>query len=104
MIKESKPITLAEVKELLKNAETDKAKAVLDFIKKFTKLNATEAIKLKQTLMELNIAKLKERDIVKLIDFKPEDIEDIRKIFAGSGFSLDQDEITKILGVLKQTK
>lgn len=104
MIKESYPITLAEARELLKKIETDRAKAVADFIKKFTKLTAAEAIKLRQAIKELNIVKLKEEDIIKLIDFKPEDAEDIRKIFAGSELSLDQDEITKVLEALKQKK
>ncbi len=104
MIRESKPITLAEARELLKKAETDKAKAVSDFIKKFTKLSATDAAKLKHALEALDIVKLKEEDIVKLVDFRPEDAEDVRKIFSGSEISLDQDEITKVLGALKQKK
>jgi len=102
MIKESKTITLAEARELLKKADTDKAKAVVGFIKKFTKLSAQDAFKLKKAPESLNIAKLREEDVVKLIDFKPEDAEDIRKLFASSEFSLDQDEITKILKILKK--
>ncbi|MCL6500829.1 MAG: hypothetical protein K6T16_02235 [Candidatus Pacearchaeota archaeon] len=104
MIRESKPITLAEARELLKKVDTDKAKAVADFIKKFTKLSAADAVKLKQALIALDIAKFKEEEIVKLVDFRPEDAEDVRKIFAGSDISLDQDEITKVLEALKQKK
>jgi len=104
MIRESKTITLAEARELLKKAETDKAKAVADFIKKFTKLNVSDTEKLRKALEALNIHKLREKDIVKLIDFMPEDAEDVRKIFAGSESSLDQDEITKVLEALKQKK
>lgn len=102
MIQESKTITLAEARELLKKADTDKAKAISDFIKRFTKLSTSDVLKLKKALESLNIAKLKAEDIVRLIDFKPEDTEDIRKIFVGSEFSLDQDEITKVLEVLKK--
>ncbi len=102
MIQESKTITLAEARELLKKADTDKAKAISDFIKRFTKLSASDVLKLKKALESLNIAKLRAEDIVRLIDFKPEDTEDIRKIFVGSEFSLDQDEITKVLEVLKK--
>ncbi len=102
MIKESKVITLAEARELLNKAKTDKAKAIADFIKRFTKLSASDAEKLKQALNALNIHKLRDKDIVKLIDFKPEDAEDVRKIFAGSEFSLDQDEIAKVLEALKK--
>ncbi|MEM4152981.1 MAG: hypothetical protein QXK80_02620 [Candidatus Pacearchaeota archaeon] len=102
MIINKKPVTLAEVRELLKNCDTEKAKSTVDFIKKFNKMNVLEANKLKQELLALDIAKLKEEDIVKIIDFMPEDVEDVRKIFSGSDVNLDQDEITKILEILKK--
>ncbi|MCX8193967.1 MAG: hypothetical protein N3G19_01240 [Candidatus Pacearchaeota archaeon] len=102
MIRDKKPVTLAEVRELLKGSESDKAKNTIEFIKKFTKMNVSEANKLKQELIALDIAKLKEEDIVKIIDFMPEDAEDVRKIFSGSDISLEQDEITKILETLKK--
>lgn len=102
MIKDKKSITLAEARELLKNSEGEKVKATADFIKKFTKMSLSEANKLKQELMALDIVKLKEEDIVKIIDFMPEDAEDLRKIFSGYDISLEQDEITKILEILKK--
>lgn len=102
MIKDKKSITLAEARELLKNSEGEKVKATADFIKKFMKLSANDAVKLKQELMALDIVKLKEEDIVKIIDFMPEDAEDLRKIFSGYDISLEQDEITKILEILKK--
>lgn len=104
MIKDKKPITLSEARELLKNAEGEKAKTLADFIKKFTKTSESDALKLKQDLATLDIAKLKEEDIVKIVDFMPEDAEDLRKIFSGYDINLEQDEITKILDVLKKKK
>ncbi|MGB9708238.1 MAG: hypothetical protein ACPLXC_02860 [Candidatus Pacearchaeota archaeon] len=102
MIKDKKPITLAEVRELLKDSKEAKAKAAGDFIKKFTKLSAAEAERLKKGLMSLDIVQLKEEDVVKIVDFMPEDAEDLRKIFSGYDISLEQDEITKILQILKK--
>ena len=102
MIKNRKPITLAEARELLEKAETDKAKEIAIFIKRFTKLKAAEAQKLKKKLQALDIIKLQEEDIVKLIDFIPKDAEDVRKILVGMEVSLDQNEITKLLEVLKK--
>lgn len=102
MIKSSKLITLAETRELLKKIETDKAKAVSDFIRRFTKISAEDALKLKKALEACDIAKLKEEDIIKIINFMPADAEDIRKIFVTSELSLDQDEITKVLNALKK--
>ena len=34
----------------------------------------------------------------------PEDAEDLRKIFVGEDFSLEQDEINTILEAIKQNK
>ena len=102
MIKSSKLITLAETRELLKKIETDKAKAVSDFIRRFTKISAADALELKKALEACDIAKLKEEDMIKIINFMPTDAEDIRKIFVTSELSLDQDEITKVLNALKK--
>ena len=102
MIKDSRPVTLAETRELLKKIDTDKAKAVSDFIKKFTKLSAADTQKLKKALESCDIIKLKEEDIIKIINFQPTDAEDIRKIFASSELSLDQNEIDKVLDALKK--
>lgn len=102
MIKNKETLTLAETKELLQKAGTEKAAATLNFIKKFAKSSIAEVLKLKQELKALDIAKLKEEDLVKLIDFMPGDAEDVRKIFTGSEISLDQNEIAKLLEVLKK--
>ena len=104
MIKDKKPITLAEARELLKGSEGENVKATADFIKKFTKMSSSDAEKLKKELMALDIVKLKEEDIIKIIDFMPEDAEDVRKIFSGYDISLEQDEINKILETLKKKK
>lgn len=102
MIKERKLITLAEAKEMLKEIKTDKAQAVLAFIKKFTKISAKDALKLKEQLSGLGLTKLKEEEIIMLVNFMPKDASDVRKIFTGSDINLDQDEIKKILSIFKK--
>jgi DNA-directed RNA polymerase subunit F len=101
MISEQKIVTLAEARELLKGLKTEKAIAVADFIKKFTKLDAKEAVEFKEALHDLGITKLSEEDIVKLVDLVPEDSSDVRKISTGN-LTLDQNEIEKILGVFRK--
>jgi DNA-directed RNA polymerase subunit F len=102
MIKEKKPVTMAEAREMLSDVKTEKAQELADFIKKFTKMSASDAADLKKQLLEHKMIKLKEEDIVKLIDFMPEDASDVRKILAGSEVGLDQDEIEKILSAFKK--
>jgi DNA-directed RNA polymerase subunit F len=101
MIKEKKPITIAETRELIKDFDTDKAKEVSLFLKKFDKTHAGDAKKMFDAIKKLNIEKLKDDDVVKIVDLAPEDAEDLRKIFFGSDITLDQDEITKILEITK---
>jgi len=102
MINEKKPITMAEAREILEEIKTEKAEQMATFIKKFTKMKASEAEALKEKLLEHKMIKLNKEDIVKIIDFMPEDAADVRKIVAGSEVGLDQDEIEKILAVFRK--
>jgi DNA-directed RNA polymerase subunit F len=102
MIKDSKPISMAEVKEILKDQDSEKAKTTLAFIKRFVKLSEQDAKTFFESVKKLDISKLKDEDIIKIMDFMPEDAEDLRKIFAGSSINLEQDEITKILELRKK--
>jgi len=98
MIQNSTPLTLAEVVELA--GEGEKAQKTKMFVKRFVKIKADEAKKIKQELKELDILKLKDEHIVKIIDFMPEDSTDLSKVI--SEVSLDQDEINKIFDVIKK--
>jgi DNA-directed RNA polymerase subunit F len=55
---------------------------------------------MKKELEELGILKLKEIHIIKIIDFKPTEISELNKII--SDVNLDNDEVTKILDVIKK--
>ncbi len=88
---------MAEVAELVD--KTEKAEKAKVFIKKFAKLNLEESKKMKKDLQELG-TKLNEEGMVKIVDFMPEDAEGIIKITPDT--SLDQDEINKILEVIKK--
>jgi len=95
MIKESTPLTLAEVSELAGEGET--AEQIKEFIKRFTKMSVKKAREVKEELQKLDLIKLNEEQIVKIVDFMPEDATDLTKVLPGA--SLDQDEINKILAI-----
>jgi len=98
VIIEQTPLTLAEVVEL--SGDSDKEKDVKSFIKKFNKMKVSDAKKMQEELRSLNILKLKEQHIVKIVDFMPEDISDLNKLI--DDVSLDSDETSKILDVVKK--
>ncbi len=98
MIITKKPVTLVEVKEIVKDLED--RQPIQDYLKTFTLLSKDKAEKLKDELLSLNSLRIKEEDIVKLIDFVPKDKEDVNKIFIDT--SLGDEEINAILEITKK--
>ena len=105
MIKNTKALNLAEIKEILERypqlEENNAAANTLEYIRKFSKMKYEKAESLKESLRGLNNEKLKEKHIAKIVDLMPEDAEDLRKIFVGEDFSLEQEEINSILEKIK---
>lgn len=98
MIKELTPLTISEVEELVKGNENEEK--IKSFLKRFPHPKKDKAMELKEELEKLGNMKLKEENIAKIIDFMPEDAADLIKVL--SGVSLDQEEINKILEILKK--
>ena len=97
MIKNNKPLSMAESKEYI-----EKDSDISKFFKNFVKFDVKEAKEFRKKLESLNLMKMKELQIVKIIDMSPEDKEDLNKIFIG--ISLDEDETKKILDTVKSYK
>ena len=101
MIKNSEPLSMTETAEHIKKTK-DSGTDVIGFIKKFTKLKIKEARELRKKIEELDLMKVKTEHIVKIIDFLPENPEDLNKIFTDT--SLNEDETKKILDTIKEYK
>jgi len=101
MIKNSEPLSMAEVIEYIKKGEESETE-IVGFIKKFNKLKAKEAKELKHEIENLGIIKMNPEYIVKIIDLLPETTEELNKIFID--VSLDEDETKKILETIKKFK
>jgi len=100
MIKKNKPLSMVEVKEYLK--ETNKNFEIIGFIKKFSKIKIEKAKELKKKFEELNLIKLNEVHLCKLIDFLPEKKEELIKIIPEA--NLNEDETKKVLDTIKEFK
>jgi DNA-directed RNA polymerase subunit F len=94
MIKEMTQISMAEAEKIV-----EKDSEVAKFIKKFTKIKAGEAEKLRRDIESLELLKVKKEHIAKIIEILPEDVVDLNKIFVDVG--LDEDETNKLLEVIK---
>ena len=95
MILEKKALTLAEVTNLI--GDSEKAVAMKDFIKKFSKMKLSDAEEMKKELVALDLIQLKDEHIVSLVNFVPKDSVELNKVLAG--VSLNQEEVDKLLNV-----
>jgi|SRR3989344_1924461 len=95
---DKKQLALAEIKPYLNDSE--EKKILLEYLKKFTKLDKTKAKSLSEEIRALNNAKINEAGVIALINFLPKDQEEINKIF--SDVSLSEEEINQILNIIKK--
>tara|TARA_Y100000310_G_C20607062_1_gene776067 strand:+ start:98 stop:409 length:312 start_codon:yes stop_codon:yes gene_type:complete len=103
MILDRKPLNLNEVQEILKDIPDNENKEQMEvYLKKFLKTKSTQAKKIKEALEGMDLMKIKNEHIGKIIDLLPEDASDINKIF--TDVSLTEDETNKILEVVKNAK
>lgn len=72
------------------------------FASKFTVLKVQQAKDFRKKLKELDLMKVNEKHISKIIDLLPISSEEINKIF--TDVSLDEDETKKIIDIVKQFK
>ncbi len=101
MIRNTIPLSMAESLEYIEK-EKKAEKPVADFIKKFVKITPKEAKELRKKLESLNIIKLNDMNISKIIDILPEKAEELNKIFVD--ISLDENETKRILDTIKEFK
>ena len=97
MILAKKPLSLAEVKELRKKTEEDKPIDI--YLDKFCNATKEKAKKMTEQITALNNPKIRDEQIVKIIDIMPEDAEDLNKIFNEMG--LTEEEANAVLSIVK---
>ncbi|MEK6907029.1 MAG: hypothetical protein AABW45_00735 [Nanoarchaeota archaeon] len=101
------PLTMAELKEKLEEIKKrdkelkPRALKTHEYLEKFVSIKGKDAIKIKEELLKLQIPRLKERHIIKIIDIMPKDVEALKLIFVGENITLKQDDFEKILNALK---
>ncbi len=98
MIHKKTPVTLAEVKSIVDKME--EKEELKNYLKTFTKLNKDKADKLFEELKSMKDSRLKDEDLVKIVDFLPKDAEELRKLFHDT--SLSEDEANAILEIVKK--
>ena len=106
-LQQENPISLPEMKEKLHDIEArDKelsfrSNKVKDYLNKLVRLDKKTALELKQKLVSLDIPRLKDRQIIKIVDVIPEDLEDLRAVFTGEVTTITQENMEKIVEAVK---
>ncbi|MDO8555794.1 MAG: hypothetical protein Q7R96_01300 [Nanoarchaeota archaeon] len=102
------PVALAELKEKLeamKKRDKDlgfRANKTLEYIEQFMSKKSKDIAAKKKALMDLNIGRLRDRHIVKMLDVMPEDLDSVKAILSGENVTLKQEDLKKILEVVQQ--
>ncbi len=96
------PISMSDVKETLtaiKEKETElnyRAGKTFEYLEQFAKLSPKEAKDLSKKLTDLNVPRLKEQHIIKLIDTLPTTAKDVKVVLQGYAVTITNENLDKI--------
>ena len=102
---EKKPITLREVRDLLKEVKSKNAElsyeqtTTLEYATKFAKLTKAKEEKLIKELKE--IPEIEEEFIIKVVDIMPDEFE-ILKAIAYKNSKLKEDQLKKVFEIVQK--
>lgn len=105
---EFKPVTLAEVKIILKNLSKDREellyeqKIALEHVQKFSKLSLKKTEEMIKELSKLDF--LREIHVYKIVDILPSNEEDVKSILAKERITVGDKEIKNILEIVEKYK
>ena len=95
-------ITMAELKERLtqikKNHELSfRANKTFEYLNNITKRTEKSAEELKKKLQSLDIIRLKDTHITKIVDIEPKDVDGLKAIFASENVTLRPEDMKRIV-------
>ncbi len=103
-----KPLTMVEVKEELarikkRDGELNfRANKTEEYLNHFVKLSPKKADELIEKIIKLNIPRLKEIHLTKIVDLMPNNIEQLKAVLQGYVLSVSDDNLKKILNAIKE--
>lgn len=107
-IQEQIPISIYDLKkEVAKIKKRNKELSIRtnkteDYINQYTVLKQSEADSLEKDLIKLNIPRLKEKHMKKLLDVLPASVEELKVIFSGYTLTVNKENQQKIASTIKK--
>lgn len=104
---EENPLCLSQLKKSLKDLQTEatlnfRAEKTNAYLEAFALYSDKEAAELIKKIQALNIPRLKERHIVKVIDVMPKDVDSLRLLLSTETLTIKDEDLKKILDVIPQ--
>ncbi len=98
-------LSISEVRDILNNKDKKELSArgvkTLSYIDGIIQCKDKKAVEMTEKLSKLDITRLKERHIKKIVDIMPKDLDTLRTIFSGENITLKQEDLQKILDTIK---
>jgi DNA-directed RNA polymerase subunit F len=104
------PMSLSELKIELANIQkrdgepSFRAGKTIEYINHFKPLTKTASKEFSKKLNDLEIPRLKEEHIVKIIDLLPQTADEVKVILQGYALTVTKENMTKIVDVVKEYK
>ncbi len=107
-IVEEMPVTMAELKEeiekIQKRGELNfRAQKAKDYLDQFSLPSKSKVEGAKEKIQKMEIPRLKEQHIAKLIDLMPASADEVKVILQGYTITVSQENMKKIADVIKET-
>jgi DNA-directed RNA polymerase subunit F len=104
-IESEKFIAWPLIKKTLEKKEKDKElsyeqKNALEHLRKFTKISEKQATEMAEELGK--IERLKEKHIISIINHMPQDLEELRVLFANEVANISDEDKKKIISIVKK--
>ncbi len=105
IIVEETPLAMVEVRELLtkikkRDEELNfRANKTYEYLTEFAKLKPKEFEEIKQKLQALDVPRVKEQHILKLIDLLPKTVEEARTILGSYNLTVSAENLKKIIEI-----
>lgn len=108
-IQEEKPISLAEVKHILEQLEkrdttlNHLSLKTKEYLENFVPVSLKKKEELSQKLLGLNLTRLKDEQISKIIDFLPKTADELKVVLQAYPLSMPKKDQEAIVAVITET-
>ena len=104
---EENPISITELKSRLATIEEEgtlsfRGEKTKQYLENFAKTEMKDLEKVREEIKALNIPRLKDRHIIKILDVMPTDLDSIKMLLSGETLTISDEDLKKIINVIPQ--